>query len=275
MVGMDVKAFAAAIERRFGHQQDERRVEELKKLLQSRMKAAGAKDYAAYERVLQRDGEWLALAPLLTVPETYFWRMPEHFEALAQDVLPKVLAANAGSKTLRMLSAGCASGEEAYTLRMLLDERFPQLADWKVEIVGVDLSEAALERARVGVYSEWSLRATSEARRRVNFTKVGKLWKLGAKPRAGVTFRRENLLDAWPLGEAGYDVVFCRNVLIYFSEEAIRGAIAGLVRRMAVGGYLFLGPAESLRGATGNLRFAGRGMCFITAAGDGCGGGEG
>ncbi len=247
----DVDDFAQAIERRFGHQQDPRRAAELAVLLERRLAAAGAPDYAAYRRLLERAGgeEWAALAPLLTVPETYFFRMPEHFEALAAEALPEVIRRNEERRSLRILSAGCATGEEPYSLRILLNERFPQLASWRVSIAGVDLSEAALERARLGEYNTWSLRATSEARRRANFLQVGKLFRLKPEARAGVEFRRENLLDPGAKQEL-FDVIFCRNVLIYFSEEAIRDAVAVLTRRLVPQGYLFLGPAESLRGVS-------------------------
>ncbi len=248
----EVEEFAAAVERRFGHQQDERRMADLTLLLEARLEAAGVQGYAEYRRRLEQpDGlEWSALAPLLTVPETYFFRMAEHFEALALDVLPQVIGRNRDRKTLRLLSAGCASGEEAYTLRIVLNERFPQLRDWQVSITGVDLSEAALVRAREGEYSAWSLRATSDLRRRSNFVPAGKLFRLRPEARHGVEFRRENLLAAAPAGELPYDVIFCRNVLIYFSEEAIREAVARLMARLAPQGYLFLGPAESLRGVS-------------------------
>ena len=251
LVAGDLEDFAQAIERRFGHQQDTRRMADLAVLLERRLQAAGVGGYGEYRRLLERagGGEWAALAPLLTVPETYFFRMPEHFEALALEALPEVMRRNGERRSLRMLSAGCASGEEPYSLRILLHERFPQLADWRVSIVGADLSEAALERARVGEYNAWSLRATSEARRRANFTAAGKVFKLKPEARAGVEFRRENLLDLAAAGEP-FDVIFCRNVLIYFTEDAIRAAVAGLTRRLAPQGYLFLGPAESLRGVS-------------------------
>ena len=247
---VEVQEFAQAIEQRFGHRPDERRSADLAALLERRMQAAGSSHFADYRHLLERaDGaEWAALAPLLTVPETYFFRMPEHFEALALDALPEVMRRNANRRTLRLLSAGCASGEEAYSLRILLNERFPQLKDWQVTIVGVDLSEAALTRARTGDYNAWSLRATSELRRRANFTIAGKLFRLRPEARAGVEFRRQNLLEPTAAGEAPYDVIFCRNVLIYFSEQAIREVVARLTARLAPQGYLFLGPAESLRG---------------------------
>ena len=247
----DLDDFAHAIERHFGHQQDARRRADLGVLLEGRMSAGGARDYAAYRRLLGRAGgeEWAALAPLLTVPETYFFRMPEHFEALAAEALPEVIRRNGERRSLRLLSAGCATGEEAYSLRILLNERFPQLAGWRVSIVGVDLSEAALGRARLGEYNAWSLRATSEARRRANFTAAGKVFRLNPEARAGVEFRCGNLLDP-AANEEPFDVIFCRNVLIYFTEDAIREAVAGLTRRLAAQGFLFLGPAESLRGVS-------------------------
>ncbi len=247
----DLDAFADAIEARFGHQRDAGRAGDLAALLEARMLATSSRTYAAYAaRLREAHAEWEALAPLLTVPETYFFRMPDHFEALVNCALPEVLKANKSTRTLRILSAGCATGEEAYTLRLVLNERLPQLAGWAVSITGVDLSEAALGRARAGLYSTWSLRATSEARRQANFTPFGKSFRLNDAGRAGVTFSRENLLAPPPAGEPPYDVIFCRNVLIYFSEEAIRQAVARLTERLAPRGYLFLGPAESLRGVT-------------------------
>ena len=250
LVPGEIEDFARTIEERFGHQQDPRRLEDLTTLLERRLQEVGSATYARYRQLLEKpDGaEWATLAPLLTVPETYFFRMPEHFEALALEALPEVIKRNRKSRSLRLLSAGCASGEEAYSLRILLNERFPQLADWHVSVVGVDLSETALERARAGEYNAWSLRATSELRRRANFTTVGKLFELRPEARAGVTFRCENLLAPVPAYEPPCDIIFCRNVLIYFSEQAMQQAVARLMARLAPEGYLFLGPAESLRG---------------------------
>lgn len=239
--------FGQAIASHFGHFQDLSREKDLAAILRMRMRLTGCNDYASYRELLNTAAEWEALAPLLTVAETYFFRMPSHFEALAQDVLPQVLDANRGRRTLRILSAGCASGEEPYTLRILLNERFPELNHWSVTIVGVDLSLTALERARAGVYTEWSLRATSAERREANFTAEGKRFRIRQQVRAGVTFRRENLL-ASPPEESAFDIIFCRNVLIYFTDEAIHTAIARLTERLRPSGFLFLGPAESLRG---------------------------
>jgi chemotaxis protein methyltransferase CheR len=243
----ELSQFGQAISTHFGHFQDLSRQQDLAAILRQRMRLNGCSDYSTYQRTLETAAEWEALAPLLTVAETYFFRMPSHFEALAEDVLPRVIEANRKQRSLRILSAGCATGEEPYTLRILLNERFPQLRDWDVSIVGVDLSLAALERARAGVYTDWSLRATSAERRSASFTVEEKRFRIRPTVRAGVTFRRENLL-ALPPDEPPFDIIFCRNVLIYFTDDAIREAIARLTERLRPSGYLFLGPAESLRG---------------------------
>ncbi len=251
-----LRQFAAAIEGHFGHGFDPARAADLARLLTQRMQASAARDAGHYlGRLDPASEEWHALAPLLTVPETYFFRLPDQFEALAEAVLPKLMRANERQRRLRILSAGCASGEEAYTLRIVLNERFPHLAGWKVEIDGFDVSQPALDRAREAVYSEWALRATSVERRRANFAPVAgsKQFRLLPHARAGVSFTRGNLLDPASPAVAPYDVVFCRNVLIYFTESAIRRAIQGLAQRMAPAGYLFLGPAESLRGISRNF----------------------
>jgi len=250
----DTTAFAAAIEGHFGHQPDDSREKDLSAILAARLAATGSRNYGVYGRLLGVNGpEWSVLAPLLTVPETYFFRIPAHFDALVADVMPRLLLERAAVRMLRILVAGCATGEEAYTLRMVLRDRFPELHAWTVTIVATDVSELALERARVGLYSEWSLRATTPQQRAQDFEQVGKTYRLRASAREGVEFRWENLLAKTEPTEARFDLIFCRNVLIYFSERAMALAVGHLAKRLAGGGYLFLGPAESLRGMTENF----------------------
>ena len=244
----EVNDFGSAVTQRLGHFQDVARAADLAAVLRLRMRLTGSTRYRTYRDLLAQAAEWEALAPLLTVPETYFFRMPTHFDALADAVLPALIEQRRGSRSLRLLSAGCATGEEPYSLRILLNERFPELADWDVSITGVDLSLDSLERAKTGVYSEWSLRATSASRRTANFVREDKRFRLQPGARAGVVFHRENLLAPPPDNEKKYDIIFCRNVLIYFTDHAMRAAIARLTQRLVAGGTLFLGPAESLRG---------------------------
>lgn len=275
----DLHDFDLLVERRFGHGQDPLRAAERSQVLESRMRATGVASYAAYSQLLgSSSAEWQALAPLLTVPETYFFRLPDQFEALCGAVLPALLRSRAPLRRLRLLSAGCASGEEAFTMRMLLNERFHQLAAvasartagtapgerregvrrqedaWQVDIDGFDLSARAIERGLAGLFSEWSLRGTSPARQAVNFTREDKSFRLRPQAMAGVSLRLGNLLEPPAPAEPQYDVIFCRNVLIYFSDASVQRAIQHLTERLAPGGYLFLGPAESLRGLTRNYK---------------------
>jgi chemotaxis protein methyltransferase CheR len=264
----DIELFAATIERLFGFPPDPSRRDDLEVIFAERLSATGnAADPARYlDRLAQASpndpAELDALAALLTVPETYFFRMPDHFTALTGYALPAVLRANTspghrprhagGKPTLRILSAGCATGEEPYTIAILLHERFPQLRDWDVEIVGIDLSRTALDRARSGLYTEWSLRATSPERRTASFTRVGGKFQLVPAIRNAVDFRPANLLDLPDLG-GPFDIIFCRNVLIYFTPTAVLQAIDGLTDILVPGGFLFLGPAETLRGISRNF----------------------
>ena len=188
---------------------------------------------------------WGELMDRLAVPETYFWRQPEQIEALAEVILPR-WAAERGGRTLRVWSAACCSGEEPLSIAMALDEagafgRVP------IEIVGSDASAALVARARAGVYGERALRNLSPERRARYFTAEGAGWRIDPALHARVRWATANLLDedeAGPLARA--DVVFCRNVFIYFSDDAIRKVSRMLAARMPADGYLFLGASESL-----------------------------
>lgn len=189
------------------------------------------------------------LAAELTVGETYFFRNIEQFRALAEVVLPSRRAARQGSKQLRLLSAGCASGDEAYTLAMIVREAALD-ASWSVSIRAIDASPAAITRAVRGRYTKWSLRETPAEMKRRWFRGEGSEHVLDDSIREAVRFETRNLAaddaELWAPGE--YDVIFCRNVLMYFTPDAARAAVARITRALAPGGYLFLGYAETLRG---------------------------
>ena len=181
----------------------------------------------------------------LAVPETYFWRQPDQFQALVEEVLPRWAAAHP-NRPLRIWSAACCSGEEPLSIAMALAEGgwWDRLA---IELVGSDASEALLDRARAGVYGERALRSLSPARRARWFRREPAGWRIDPALHARVRWARANLLDeaqAGPLASA--DVVFCRNVLIYFSDDAILRVARMLARHMPDAGWLFLGASESL-----------------------------
>jgi chemotaxis protein methyltransferase CheR len=195
------------------------------------------------------EGELGALATELTVPETYFFRNNEQFRALAEIVIPERLSRPAAPKTLRFLSAGCATGEEPYTIAITAREALIE-PSWTVGIRAVDLNPVVLARAKRARYSAWALRETPADMQQKWFRPEKRDMALDDTIRAAVRFDERNLTvddhELWPT--ASYDAVFCRNVIMYLSPEHANGVIARITRSLAPGGYLFLGHAETLRG---------------------------
>lgn len=196
-----------------------------------------------------------ALIDDLTVPETYFFRHPDQFRVVLERVIQNRLAGGSSQTRLRMLSAGCASGEEAYSLAMLISDHLPQSSDCDVEVLGIDINSRLLAKAARGRYTAWSLRGVPDDVPRRHFRKEGPEFVLNESIRAGVTFSECNLNDDDPefWRPDLFDVIFCRNVIMYFTPQAGQSVIARLTRSLSPGGFLFLGPAETLRGMTHNF----------------------
>jgi chemotaxis protein methyltransferase CheR len=225
------------------------RIDMLDERLEEMVAARGFPSLLDYYYLLRYDPDaetaWRELMDRLAVPETYFWRQPEQIEALAEAVLPRLQAARTG-RPVRVWSAACCTGEEPLSIAMALDEG-GWFARLPIEIVASDASAALVERARAGVYGERSLRNLSPARRARWFRREGTGWRIDPALHARVRWTTANLLDegeAGPLARA--DVVFCRNVLIYFSDDAIRKVARMLAAHMPADGWLFLGASESL-----------------------------
>ena len=246
----EVELFRGLVNGRLGLSFDDGKLGFLTEVLRARMEARACVDYREYEQALSEHAreEWRALSTQLTVAETFFFRYWDHFRAFVEVVLPAL----SGARRLRVLSAGCASGEEAYSLAVLLRENVPDLESWDVRILGVDINPAVLARAVQGVYSSWSLRDTSPSVRARYFQPRGREFLLEESVRRGVRFEERNLVDDdSPLWEAGaFDVVFCRNVTMYFSAGVMASVVARLSRCLSPGGFLFLGHAETLRGVS-------------------------
>jgi chemotaxis protein methyltransferase CheR len=194
-----------------------------------------------------------ALATELTIPETYFFRNIDQFHALSQRVLPERMKVRGVDRRLRILSAGCASGEEAYTIAIVLRDILEP--GWDASVLAVDVNPSALQRARAGQFSAWSLRETPAQVQERWFTRVGRDVALTDQIKAAVTFEERNLaVDDWRLwARRHYDVIFCRNVMMYFTPENARALIARITDALAPGGFLFLGHAETLRGVTNDF----------------------
>jgi chemotaxis protein methyltransferase CheR len=236
--------------------EDDNRVQLLAEVAAERARATGARSTDAYVAALEADAapeEVRALAERITVGETYFFRNANDLRAFVGAVLPERIRARLarGERRLRVLSAGCSSGEEPYTLAMLAHE-VPELASWDLAIRALDVNPAAIARARTARYSTWSLRQTGHDLRERFFTGGPREFQVVDEVRALVAFEEHNLVDEDPrtLPAATYDVVFCRNVLMYFGPEATRRVVARLAASLLPGGFLFLGHAETLRGVS-------------------------
>jgi chemotaxis protein methyltransferase CheR len=190
-----------------------------------------------------------ALAQELTVSETYFFRNIEQFHALRECVATDRLRARAATRCLRILSAGCASGEEAYSIAMTLRDMLPD-PSWELVIHAIDLNPAMIRKAQCARYSSWALRETPIDMQQRWFRRDGSNLVLDDTIRAAVRFNERNLHDDdsewWP--SDFYDVVFCRNVLMYFTPQGARSTVARIARALAPGCFLFLGHTDTLRG---------------------------
>lgn len=250
----EIERFRAVIAHRFGLHHDDGRLDHLADVLRQRAEKDGAPGCGAYvERVAalpKKSAELRALVEQLTVNETFFFRNADNFRALAEHVLPERIRRMGQERKLRILSAGCASGEETYSLAIAVREALPDRESWDVQIVGVDLNAAMLARAAQARYSAWSLRATPEDVRRRYFSVEDRDFVLAPEVQEMVTFEERNLLDDDPLfwRAASYDAVFCRNVLMYLTPDAMQDVVRRIGQSLLPDGFLFLGHAETLRG---------------------------
>jgi chemotaxis protein methyltransferase CheR len=243
--------FRAWIARRLGLRFDDTKLEFLAEVLsrQAEKKGLAASVYLNWLQSAHGESELQGLAFELTVPETYFFRHMDQFRAFAEVALPQARGLRGPSCTTRILSAGCATGEEPYTLAMLARERGTDFSR-DVDIRALDINPAVLAKAAKGVYSLWALRETPADSQKRWFKAVGKGFELDATIRSAVTFHAANLAEEsgefWAPHQ--YDVIFCRNVLMYFTEDAAQDLVKRLTRSLVPGGHLFLGHAETLRG---------------------------
>jgi chemotaxis protein methyltransferase CheR len=207
------------------------------------------------------DTHWSALMNRLAVPETFFWRQAEQIAALADIIAPAHFAATV-HKPLRIWSAAACTGDEAISIAIALSEA-GLLDERRIQIVATDGSEEMIARARRGVYGERSFRQLPEALKQKYFEPEGTLWRPVERIRRHIRWDIANLVrpaETAPLANA--DVIFCRNVFIYFSDAAIRSTIQAFAQEMPDDGYLFLGAAESLTRLNVELELAEIGKAF-------------
>jgi chemotaxis protein methyltransferase CheR len=186
----------------------------------------------------------------MTTNESFFFRDKVPFEHFRAVIMPALMAARAREKRIRIWCAAAATGQEPYSLAMSLKGIGPALAGWRIEIVATDLSLEVLDKAKAGIYSQFEVQRGLPIQQLVKFfSQVGEAWQIAEEIRAMVKFRPLNLLnDFSSLGT--FDLVFCRNVLIYFDQETKIGVLNRMARQIPPDGFLILGAAETVVGLT-------------------------
>jgi chemotaxis protein methyltransferase CheR len=229
------------------------RDERLTELIATRLTALGMQDCAVYTDFLagQERGraEMDVLIARLTIGETYFFRDEAQFDAIRNIILPDILKRNKHSKRLRIWSAGCATGAEPYSLAILLAREFAdRIQGWHVGIDATDLNRGYLVQAAEGKFRAWAFRSTSDEVKRECFSKEGLVWTIHPRYKQWISFHQMNLVDSefpkpWPGGTC-FDLILCRNVMIYFTPEVNRRLIGELHNSLGDGGWLVVGAAE-------------------------------
>jgi chemotaxis protein methyltransferase CheR len=223
----------------------------LERRLNRRIVKHGFDNYRDYYRFLlfgeEKEKEIAEVIDVLTVNETYFFRENKQFKAFSEEICREIRQHNQEKRKLRIWSAGCASGEEPYTIAMLVLELQAAFKGWEIEIIGSDINERVIRTARAGFYRKNSFRVMNDYFLRRYFTKDGEGYLLRDEVRRLVNFSCLNILDHTRTSLVGaMDIIFCRNVLIYFNPIAKKTAIETFYHHLRDGGYLLLGHAESL-----------------------------
>lgn len=207
-------------------------------------------------KILPSGGEALQkeVTEAMTTNESFFFRDIKPFDQFKALVLPQLLKTRAAKKSFRIWSAACSSGQEAYSLAMILKEEGAKLAGWKIEIVGTDISQEMLEKAKAGIYTQFEVQRGLPVQLMVKyFKKNNESWQIDPAIRQMVQYREYNLLnDLKPLGQ--FDVVFCRNVLIYFDQPTKSKVLDNISRIVPSDGLLYLGGAETVLGISDKFK---------------------
>jgi len=230
----------------------ENREEQIFRAVQTRMEELGLASAFDYSRLLirsdQREQESRNLLDLITVNETFFFRHKAQFDLLRDHCLPAILKRNSPTKRIRIWSAACSTGEEPYSIAMILRELLPESSGWKVVVRGTDISTRTLLKARKGLYGKRSIEHMEPRFRDRYVTRKGNRYALSPEIRSAVQFEYFNLAcDPFP-PDAGppWDIIFCRNVMIYFTREHARRLLHNLHLHLADHGFLFTGHSEML-----------------------------
>ena len=218
----------------------------------SELEIKTVRDYFYHVKYDVSQKEFNRLMDLITTNETSFYRNEPQLLSFSEEVLPLIIEekmASSGPKSIRIWSAGCSTGEEPYTLAMIILGKLMTTAGWNIEIIANDISEEVLQKARLGEYTGITLRNVRPDLLARYFTKSGDLYRVKPEVKSFVKFSHMNLNDPRKISLVGsFDVVFCRNVMIYFSEEVKKELVRRFFNTLKPGGYFYIGHSETLHG---------------------------
>ena len=246
-------AFIRLITKHTGLEIRERDQASLSEKIFLRMKAVKLYFPEVYYQLLEAKSpdsheEWKNLVVLLTNIESYFFRDQEQFNLLRNNIFPELIKRKQTTKTIRLCSAGCSSGEEPYSLAILLKELIPDLEQWNLMILGIDINQAALQKAKVGIYSPWSFRRVDEEIKQRYFHFINNQYHIAQQIKQMIKFQAVNLVkDPFPQQNSelrDIDLIICRNVFIYFESSATGKVLGKFYHTLQPLGYLITGHAE-------------------------------
>lgn len=225
----------------------------VKSRLSKRLSALNLKNFDQYiELVGQDKSEFSVMIDSLTTNKTDFFREMPHFEFMRREILPKMIGK---SRRLRIWSAACSSGEEPYSISMLLHETLPDISRWDIKILATDISSEILGKAQIATYEENHLSGISKLMKQKYFTQPQpNVFQIKENVKNLVRFARLNLMGSWKM-KGPFDLIFCRNVMIYFDKPTQGTLVNRFYNLLASDSYLFIGHSESLNGVNHNYRY--------------------
>jgi chemotaxis protein methyltransferase CheR len=230
--------------------------------LARRLRKLKLTSFAEYCRLVESDesAELQELTNAITTNLTSFFREDYHFKQLAAEALPQIESKRSGKRRMRLWSAGCSTGEEPYSLAIVMREALAQLTSWDIKLLATDIDSKVLASATEGVYAADRFKGVAPERLKRWFREVAGrpgFFEASAELKSLITFKQLNLLDPWPV-KGPFDVIFCRNVVIYFDKATQRGMFDRMADLQEPGGWLFIGHSENLLNVTRRYKLVGR-----------------
>jgi chemotaxis protein methyltransferase CheR len=230
--------------------------------LARRLRKLNLNSFAEYCRLVEdpESEELQEFTNAITTNLTSFFREDYHFKQLADEALPHIESKRAGTRRIRLWSAGCSTGEEPYSLAIVLREALAHLANWDVKLLATDIDSKVVATAAEGAYAAERFKGVSNERMRNWFRQIAGRPGFSAacaELNGLITFKQLNLLDAWPM-QGPFDVIFCRNVVIYFDKDTQRRLFDRMADLQEPGGWLFIGHSENLLNVTRRYKLVGR-----------------